>query len=87
MHYLERILLPFGKGVSEDFRWVLSDNDLLNFPILVPDLFTQKRVAEYLDKEIAKQDKINIVLGRELDVFKKRRSTLIAGCVTGKIKV
>jgi type I restriction enzyme S subunit len=50
-HYLDKIFFPFGQGVSVDHRWTLKDYVLLNFPVLFPPLETQKRIADFLDKE------------------------------------
>lgn len=51
-HYLQYIFWPFGKGVSYEHRWTLSDETLLNFPILKPPLNEQIRISETLEKII-----------------------------------
>lgn len=65
----------------------LTSGILNRISLPLPDLDTQRRIADYLDKETAKTDTI-ITQCRELkELLLKRRQVLITDVVTGKVEV
>lgn len=62
-------------------------NMITDLKIPLPDLDTQRRIADYLDKETARIDTL-IKECRELkEILLKRRQVLITDVVTGKVEV
>lgn len=65
----------------------LNMSALRNYEVPLPDLETQRRIADYLDKETARIDTL-IKECRELkEILLKRRQVLITDVVTGKVEV
>ncbi len=81
-HYLDKILFPFGQGVSVDHRWTLKDNILLNFPILIPPLEDQKQIADFLDKKTKLIDQIIEKKKKLIELLKEKRISIITQAVT-----
>ncbi len=71
-----------GKGVSYENRWTLNNQTLMRFPLLVPPLNEQKKIAEFLDKKCEIIDKRLSNLERKIKSLKEYKKSLISECVT-----
>ena len=58
--YLEKIFLPYGKGVSYDYRWTLQPEKMGNFELIYPP-------EDQIDKFLKN---LNIVLKNDKDLLK-----------------
>jgi type I restriction enzyme M protein len=58
--YLEKIFLPYGKGVSYDYRWTLQPEKMGNFELIYPP---EDQIEKFLKN-------LNIVLENEKDLLK-----------------
>lgn len=76
-------LRPFYTGL----RKVVRNDTFLSLPIPLPDLDTQNAVADFLDKETARIDKVREITNASIDRLKEYRSALITAAVTGQIDV
>jgi type I restriction enzyme S subunit len=65
----------------------LYQNVFINFSYPLPPLSEQKEIAEFLDIETAKIDKLKEKLTKELDLLKEYKTSLITSAVTGQIDV
>ena len=65
----------------------LSVSDVLNQFTVLPPLAEQRAIADYLDAECAKIDKMAELVTREIELYKKLKRSLINEVVTGKRKV
>lgn len=65
----------------------LRMEDIDQYKILVPPLFEQKQISDYLDKETSKIDQKVDTETKRIDLLKEYRQSLIANVVTGKIDV
>ncbi len=81
--YLNNIFNGMGGGVRQN----LTPTDLLEFPIPIPDLPTQRAIADFLDRETTRIDKIIERTRISIDRLKEYRSALITAAVTGQINV
>jgi type I restriction enzyme S subunit len=76
--YLNNIFNGMGGGVRQN----LTPTDLLEFPIPLPDLETQKAIADFLDRETARIDQL-IEKKQQLAVLLvEREKNLIGECLT-----
>ncbi|WP_096014917.1 restriction endonuclease subunit S [Campylobacter lanienae] len=71
-----------GKGVSYENRWTLNNQTLMRFPLLVPPLNEQEKIAEFLDKKCEIIDKRLSNLERKIKSLKEYKKSLISECVT-----
>jgi predicted transcriptional regulator len=65
----------------------MSRDDLMGFPIVVPPLDEQQAIADFLDRETARIDKLTARADRTNRLLLERRQSLISAAVTGKLKV
>lgn len=65
----------------------LTQGDLLNCNIPLPNLFEQIAIVEYLSRETTKLDTLVAEAEGAIELLKERRSALITAAVTGKINV
>jgi type I restriction enzyme S subunit len=85
---------------SEDFRHTaissmtgagglrrVSERAVLDFPLPVLDLPTQRAIADFLDRETTQIEKIQEATQQSIDRLKEYRSALITAAVTGQINV
>ena len=79
--YCNNIFNGMGGGVRQN----LTPSDLLEFPIPLPDIVTQKRIAAFLDCETARIDALIEKKERLVEVIDEKRSALITAAVTGQI--
>jgi len=81
-HYLQKIFFPFGQGVSIDHRWTLKDNILLNFPLLVPPLETQEKIANFLDNKLTVINKLLVEKQKLIELLLEKRISLITRLIS-----
>ena len=65
----------------------LSQDDLRKLKIPIPSYEEQINIAEYLDQETVKIDRLCETINQTIGRLKEYRTTLITQAVTGKIKV
>lgn len=65
----------------------LLRSDFLNMEMPYPPFAEQRAIADYLDAECAKIDKMAELVTREIELYKKLKRSLINEVVTGKRKV
>ena len=66
---------------------ILNSNTQKNISAPLPPLEEQTAIADYLDKETAKIDRLQEKIAESVARLKEYRSALITQAVTGKIKV
>ena len=66
---------------------ILNSNTQKNISAPLPPLEEQTAIADYLDKETAKIDRLQAKIAESVARLKEYRSALITQAVTGKIKV
>ena len=81
--YLQGIFNFLGMGV----RSTLSQQDLLNIPVLIPPLETQEKIAKYLDKSLGQMMTLEKKSKTSFSLIKEYRESLIYYTVTGKLKI
>ena len=80
--------IRFAEGVSEGVKMPRSEwSKLRQYPIPLPPLETQQRIADYLDRESTEIDSLISESTRLRDLLLKRRSVLITEVVTGRKQV
>ena len=81
---IERILRAstIGMGIPH-----VNGEELKNSPIVLPPVKEQMAIAEYLDQETAKIDRLCETVNQTIGRLKEYRTALITQAVTGKIKV
>lgn len=80
--------IRFAEGVSEGVKMPRSEwSKLRQYPIPLPPLETQQRIADYLDRETAEIDSLIAESTTLRDLLLKRRSALITEVVTGRKQV
>jgi len=75
-----------SKGIT-DFRKRLYWDSFKQLITLVPPIEEQKNIVEYINTELAMQDKAIGLLDQQITKLKEYKTTLINNAVTGKIKV
>jgi len=63
----------------------ISQADILNLPMDLPDVDEQHRIMAYLDEQTLKIDTLIAETERFIELARERRSTLITAAVTGQI--
>jgi type I restriction enzyme, S subunit len=79
--YYEKILFPYGKGVSYDFRWTINNETFFNLPTLYPPLKEQLIIATYLDKTTAIIDTLIAKQAKLIELLKEKRNVVISEAV------
>lgn len=77
--YLNNIFNGMGGGVRQN----LTPTDLLEFPVPLPELATQKIIASFLDRETSRIDKLIEKKQRLVEVVRERSLSAIEMAVTG----
>ena len=72
-----------GNGIVDDL-WSTRWSDMKSISIVVPPLSEQHIIADYLDAECAKIDKMSELVTREIELYRKLKRSLINEVVTGK---
>lgn len=65
----------------------ISQADILNLPMDLPDVDVQHRIMAYLDEQTSKIDTLIAETERFIELARERRSALITAAVTGQIDV
>lgn len=65
----------------------INQEELSAVGMVIPPLVEQRAIADYLDAECAKIDKMAELVTREIELYKKLKRSLINEVVTGKRKV
>jgi type I restriction enzyme S subunit len=65
----------------------MTQGDLLNNPVAMPDLDEQLDIAKYIDNQCDQIDELSAVVANSVTLLKEHRSALISAAVTGKIDV
>ena len=76
--YINNIFNGMGGGVRQN----LTPTDLLEFPIPLPDLDTQKAIADFLDRETARIDQLIEKKRHFLSLLNNKRAAVISQVVT-----
>lgn len=84
VQYWMMVLFAHGKGVSFDNRWTLTNDTLMNFPIVVPSLEEQHRIAKFLDDRCAKIDAIIEKQNQVIAKLKEYKLSVITDAVACK---
>jgi restriction endonuclease S subunit len=79
----KKILHGMGKGI----RLTLSFEELKKQFIPLPPLEEQQAIVAYIEEKCKKIDALVEALEAEIEQLKEYKQSLIADCVTGKIKV
>jgi type I restriction enzyme, S subunit len=85
-NYYLKIYLRYLYGIRPN-SFQIKSNDWASIPIIVPDLATQRQIADFLDRETARIDTIKERTNASIDRLKEYRSALITVAVTGQIDV
>ncbi|WP_246723412.1 restriction endonuclease subunit S [Rhizobium etli] len=89
LHYLlrsEPYIALYGrisKGVRVN-QWDLEHESLRNVPVMLPDLATQKSIADFLDRETARIDQLIAKKERLAATLAEREEAAFLGVVTGQ---
>lgn len=81
--YTQGIYNFLGMGV----RSSLGPSDLLNIPVLIPDLDTQSKIVKYLDDCLDTIGSFEKATKANFKLLKEYKASLIYNAVTGKIKI
>ena len=82
VQYWMMVLFAHGKGVSFDNRWTLTNETLMNFPVVAPSLDEQHRIANFLDEKCAKIDAIIEKQKQVIEKLKEYKLSVITEAVT-----
>ncbi len=74
-----------GHGIVNDL-WTTSWQDMKNIMIPFPSIHEQKKIANYLDGECAKIDKVLTKIKQSIEEYKKLKQSIITKAVTKGIK-
>ena len=76
--------IRFAEGASEGVKMPRSEwSKLRQYPIPLPTLETQQRIADYLDRETAEIDAAVADLDKYVELLEKRRSIITSDALTG----
>ncbi|MFA8443755.1 restriction endonuclease subunit S [Yoonia sp.] len=76
--YFNNIFNGMGGGVRQN----LTPTDLLEFPIPLPDLATQRQIADFLDRETARIDLLIEKKQRFIDVLSQKWAATVTSTLT-----
>ena len=81
----------FSRYVAENLSGAvyvgINIDSLVKFSMPIPTLSEQRAIADYLDAECAKIDKMAALVTREIELYKNLKRSLINEVVTGKREV
>lgn len=83
----EIVRIQFDLKKSGGVQDFVSLGTLRNLTVFNPQLTEQTAIANYLDEQTAKIDRLSDTVRQTIDRLQEYRSTLITQVVTGKIKV
>lgn len=76
---IQKVYYEMGAGV----RQTLKFEELSNLPIPLPTLSVQRRIADFLDRETAEIDAMDVELDRLVETLQERRSSMVRRALTG----
>ncbi|MBZ7995065.1 restriction endonuclease subunit S [Campylobacter canadensis] len=82
MQYISKAFQAAGKGVSYEHRWTLTSEVLLNYPIPLPPLEEQKKIADFLDEKCKKIDDFVTKQAKFIELLKEQKQVLINQATT-----
>lgn len=65
----------------------ISKEKIDSFPLLLPDRTEQLEIANWLDSQEDKVDKLKQKIQTQITILRERRTSLISHAVTGKVKI
>jgi type I restriction enzyme S subunit len=65
----------------------ISQEKINNFPILIPPIYEQHQIVQYLDETTKEIDDLVSMEQKKIDLLKEYRQSLISEVITGKIDV
>lgn len=86
LYYLATTI-PFNYYSTSTALPSMTQNDLNNHPICVPNLKEQNKIVEYIEKALEKIETAISLKQEEIEKLKEYKSSLINSVVTGKVKV
>ncbi len=81
IQYLIMALFAHGKGVSQDNRWTLNNDALLNYYIPVPPREEQDQIVCYLDWQTSRINKLIQGYQREIHLIQEHTESAIASAL------
>ncbi|GEN50519.1 restriction endonuclease subunit S [Alkalibacterium pelagium] len=82
LQYWSNAFFAHGKGVSYENRWTLNNETIMNYPIPVPSIEEQQKIAAFLDEKVAHIDNIIEDTKQSIENLKAYRQSLITETVT-----
>lgn len=82
VQYWQMVFFSYGKGVSFENRWTLTNETLMNFKVLMLSYSEQQRIADYLDKKCAEIDAIISKQHSIIEKLQEYKLSLITETVT-----
>jgi len=79
--------LPFDFYQTKTALPSMTQGDLLNHPVAVPDKLEQIKIREYIDTQCEIFDELKAEVLKSVELLKEHRTALISAAVTGKIDV
>lgn len=84
--YWSMAFFAHGEGVSFDNRWTLNAEGLFNYPIPVPPLPEQQRIADFLDRKCADIDNVLEKTKASIEEYRKLKQSVITEAVTKGVR-
>ena len=75
--YWIKAMFIHGKGVSFDNRWTMNWETMSSYKLPFPKYEEQKRIANYIDKQCEKIDKIISDNNKEIELLEEYKKTMI----------
>jgi type I restriction enzyme S subunit len=86
LYYLATTL-PFDFYQTKTALPSMTQGDLLNHPVAVPDKLEQIKIRKYIDTQCEIFDELKAEVLKSVELLKEHRTALISAAVTGKIDV
>lgn len=80
--YFNKFLYGLGEGVSQEHRWTLKNETLLNLPIIEPPIEEQIAIVEFLDKKTTEIETIITKKKEMIEKLKEYHQALVTEAVT-----
>lgn len=80
-------ILDFGMLANPGAVPSLSEGVQAQLPIAIPSVTEQRAITDYLDRETARLNTLEVKIQGTITLLKERRASLIAGAVTGQVDV
>lgn len=80
--YWCKAFFAHGKGVSFENRWTLSYDTLERFPIVLPPIEEQNKIAEFLVKKCGEIDNLYSTIEKQIETLEEYKKSVIREAVT-----